>query len=182
MATRTWNIDTSHSNVGFTVRHMMMLKVHGRFGKWEGTITLDDADPTKSSVAVSIDVASVDTNEPKRDGHLRSPDFFDTEAFPKLTFASKRVKDLGGCKLEVVGDLSLHGVTKEVVLRAEQVGKGKDPWGNERVAFEATTSFSRSDFGLKWNQALETGGVLVSDKVEVTLEVQAIPAAAANAA
>jgi polyisoprenoid-binding protein YceI len=176
MATRTWKIDTSHSNVGFTVRHMMMLKVHGRFGKWDGKITLDEADPTRSSVAVSVDVASIDTNEAKRDGHLRSADFFDVEKFPKLTFESKRVTALGGGELEVAGDLTLHGVTKEVVLKAAQVGKGKDPWGNERIAFEATTSINRSDFGLKWNQALETGGVLVSEKVDITLEVQAIPA------
>jgi polyisoprenoid-binding protein YceI len=176
MANRTWKIDTAHSNVGFTVRHMMMLKVHGRFGAWEGEIALDESDVTKSRVAVRIDVASIDTNEAKRDGHLRSPDFFDAEKFPKLTFESKRVKDVGGGKLEITGDLSLHGTTKEVVLRAEQVGKGKDPWGNERIAFEATTSLSRSEFGLSWNQALETGGVLVSDKVDITLEVQAIPA------
>lgn len=175
MATRTWKIDTSHSNVGFTVRHMMLMKVHGRFGSWNGTIQLDDQDVTKSSVEVSIDVASIDTNEEKRDGHLRSPDFFDAEKFPKITFKSKRVAKGSGEKLDVVGDLSIHGVTKEVTLQAEIAGRGKDPWGNERVAFEGHTSINRKDFGLGWNQTLETGGVLVSEKVDITLELQAIP-------
>ena len=175
MAARTWKIDTSHSQVGFSVRHMMMLKVHGRFGKWDGSLHLDDADPTKSSVEVNVDVASIDTNEEKRDGHLRSADFFDAEKFPKMTFKSKQVKDAGGGKLDVTGDLTIHGVTKEVVLHATHAGKGKDPWGNERVAFEGHTTINRNDFGLKWNQALEAGGVLVSEKVDITLEIQAIP-------
>lgn len=175
MAARNWKIDTSHSNVGFSVRHMMMLKVHGRFGKWEGTLRLDDEDVTQSVVEVKIDAASVDTNEEKRDAHLRSADFFHAEAFPQLTFKSKKVKETPA-GLEILGDLTIHGVTKETTLLAAKVGRGKDPWGNERVAFEAKTSIERSAFGLTWNQALETGGVLVSDKVDISIEIQAVPA------
>ena len=175
MATRKWNIDTSHSNVGFTARHMMMLKVHGRFQKWSGSFEMDDADPTQSKVTVTIDAGSIDTNDAKRDGHLKSADFFDVEKNPTIEFKSTKVKDLGGGKMDITGNLSMHGVTKEVVLHAEAAGKGKDPWGNERVAFEGKTTVDRTEFGLKWNQALEAGGVLVSEKIGIEIDVQAIP-------
>lgn len=171
-----WNIDTSHSAVTFTVRHMMFSKVRGRFQKWNGKLDYDPANPAAARVEVSIDTASIDTNEEKRDGHLRSPDFFDAAQFPQMTFKSRKVDEAGKGKLRITGDLSLHGVTREVVLDVENHGTGKDPWGNQRAGFTATTQINRTDFGLKWNQALEAGGVLVSEKVDIELEIQAIPA------
>ncbi len=173
MATQTWNIDPSHSGVSFSVRHMMIAKVRGSFGTFSGTVTVDDADASKSSVKAEIDVGSINTHEPKRDGHLKSPDFFDVEKFPKMTFVSKRVEGKGA-QLKVAGDLTLHGVTHEVVLDVTREGGGKDPWGNQRLAFTAHGSLNRNDFGLKWNQALETGGVLVGEKVELDLEISAV--------
>jgi len=181
MATQTWNIDVGHSGIHFTVRHMMFAKVRGTFTQWEGSFTLDDADPSKSSVSVTIDAASIDTSEPKRDEHLRSPDFFDVAKYPKITFVSRKV-ERDGDRLKITGDLTVHGVTREVVLDAEQTGSGKDPWGNQRVGFSARTSVLRSDFGLTWNQALETGGVLVGDKIEIEVEVSAVLAKAQQVA
>ena len=175
MSQTTWNIDTTHSSVGFWVRHLVISKVHGRFTKWNGTIVLDEADIAKSSVEVTIDAASIETHEEKRDAHLRSPDFFDVEKFPTLVFKSKKVQKAGDA-LAVRGDLTIHGVTKEVVLEAEMLGRAKDPWGGSRIGFSAKTSIDRKDFGLHWNQALEAGGVLVGDKIEITLEVEAVEA------
>jgi polyisoprenoid-binding protein YceI len=177
MSSATWTIDTSHSTVHFVARHMVIAKVRGGFKSFSGAIELDEADMTKSTVAVSIDAASIDTAEEKRDGHLKSADFFDVEKFPTLTFKSKSIAKSGD-GYKVVGDLTMHGVTKEVVLDAAFEGKGKDPWGNERVAFAAKASVNREDFGLKWNQVLEAGGVLVSNKIDIELEVEAIKAAA----
>jgi len=173
MATQIWNADTSHSGVHFSVRHMVIAKVRGSFNAWTGSIALDDSDITKSRVTAEIDVASIDTSEPKRDGHLKSPDFFDVEKFPKMTFASTKISGDSG-HFKVTGDLTLHGVTKEVTLEVTHEGGGKDPWGNERQAFSAKGSLNRVDFGLKWNQALEAGGVLVGEKVELEIEVSAI--------
>jgi len=169
-----WEIDTSHSSVGFSVRHMMFAKVHGTFKQWSANLSLDDQDFTKSSVKATLEVASIDTNEAKRDGHLKSPDFFDAEKNPKITFESKSVKKLDGERLEVMGDLSLHGVTKPVTLAARLEGRGKDPWGGERIAFHASTTIDRSDYGLSWNQVLEAGGVLVGTKIEIEIEIQAV--------
>ena len=182
MATRTWNIDTAHSTVRFTVRHLVIAKVHGVFGTFNGSFTLDPDALDKSSVKVEIDAASIDTKEEKRDAHLRSADFFDVENFPKLTFVSKKVEGKDGKVTKVIGDLTLHGVTKEVALVVEDLGRAKDPWGNEKAAFEATARINRTDFGLKWNAALETGGLLVGENVDITLEIQAAAAAAAKAA
>lgn len=173
MATTTWNIDPSHSSIGFSVRHLVIAKVHGRFGTFSGTITLDD-DLARSRVDVKIDAASLDTREEKRDGHLRSADFFDVEKFPHLTFVGKSVEVAGGKAKSLTGDLTIHGVTRAVTLAVDDLGRAKDPWGNERVAFEAKGSIDRKDFGLKWNQALETGGVLVGEKVDLSIEVQAV--------
>ncbi|MBS2030457.1 MAG: YceI family protein [Deltaproteobacteria bacterium] len=173
MSTQTWNIDPSHSGVNFSVRHMMIAKVRGSFGAFSGAITVDDDDASKSLVKAEIDVASINTHEPKRDGHLKSPDFFDVEKFPKLTFVSKRVEGKGD-SFKLVGDLTLHGVTKEVTLDVSREGGGKDPWGNQRLAFTARGSLNRTDYGLKWNQALEAGGVLVGEKVDIDLEVSAV--------
>lgn len=180
--TYSWNFDTSHSRVGFAVRHMLISKVRGAFTSWSGTAEIDPANLESSSVTVSIDAASIDTAEPKRDEHLRSADFFDAESFPAITFASTRIRDLGEGKLEVDGELTIKDVTREVTLEVEETGRGMDPWGGERIAFEAKVAISRGDFGLRWNQALETGGVLVGDKIEIGLDVQAVRAASAVAA
>ena len=178
----TWNIDTSHSGINFSVRHMVIAKVRGTFNRFSGTVELDDANPAASKVSVRIDATSIDTREEKRDAHLRSADFFDVENHPELTFTSTKIEKLDGDDYRVTGDLTIHGVTKEVVLDAESLGAGKDPWGNDRIAFSATTSVNRKDFGLTWNQALETGGVLVGEKIEIALDVQAVKAAAVEAA
>ena len=178
MAAHTWDIDVTHSAVQFHVRHMVISKVHGRFARWSGAIQLDTADLTRSSVEVRIDAASVDTQVADRDAHLKSPDFLDAAKYPEITYRSRRIEKAGG-GYRVIGDLSIHGVTREVVLDAEFAGTGKDPWGNERAGFAAKTSIDRKDFGLKWNAALETGGVLVGEKVEISIELEAVKKAAA---
>ena len=174
--TTTWNIDATHSTIGFSIRHMVFSKVRGRFLEYTGAIKLED-DVTKSYVEVSIDAASIDTGTAQRDTHLRSADFFDVEKFPELRFRSTRVEDTGGGRLRVIGDLTIRDVTREVALDAEPAGRGMDPWGNERSGFVAKTSFDRKDFGLHWNQVLEAGGVLVSDRVDIELDVQLLPVA-----
>jgi polyisoprenoid-binding protein YceI len=181
MATNRWDIDVGHSAVHFWVRHLVISKVHGRFARWAGSIELDTQDLTKSSVQVKIDASSIDTQVADRDTHLRSPDFLDVAKYPELTFRSKRIEK-GGAGYRVTGDLTLHGVTREVVLDAEFGGSAKDPWGNERTAFAAKTALDRKDYGLTWNAALEAGGVLVGDKVEISIELEAVKKAAAVAA
>ncbi len=181
MATKHWDIDVGHSAIHFWVRHMVISKVHGRFARWSGTIDLDEADLARSAVDVRIDAASIDTQVGDRDTHLKSPDFLDVARFPEITFRSKRIeKDGEGYR--VVGDLSIHGVTREVSLEAEFAGTGKDPWGNRRAGFSAKASIDRREFGLQWNAALETGGVLVGEKVEIAIEVEAVQQAAAASA
>jgi polyisoprenoid-binding protein YceI len=178
----TWNIDTSHSGVHFSVRHMVIAKIRGAFDRWQGTIELNQENPAASKVSARIEAASINTREDKRDGHLRSADFFDVEKYPHLTFESTKVEKVAGDRYRVTGDLTIHGVSKEVTLDAESLGAGKDPWGNERVAFQVQTSINRKDFGLNWNQALEAGGVLVGETVEISFDVQAVKAAATEAA
>lgn len=175
-----YQIDTTHSSIDFSIRHLVIAKVRGRFAKFSGTIELD-SDLSKSSVSVEIDAASISTSEDKRDAHLRSADFFDVEKYPLLTFTSKQV-EVDGADVRVTGALTIHGVTRDVVLVAESLGATKDPWGNERVAFAAKTSINRKDFGLHWNQVLEAGGFMVGDKVEIGLDVQAVKVAAVAAA
>jgi polyisoprenoid-binding protein YceI len=170
----TWQIDPMHSHVEFAVKHMMISTVKGRFAELDGTIKLDEADPTRSSVEVTIDAASIDTREAQRDGHLRSADFLAAEQYPGLTFQSRRVEQLGGDHLRVVGDLTIRGMTREVTLEVTAEGRAMDPWGNERVGFSARTSLNRQDFGLNWNQALEAGGILVGNEVRISLEVEAV--------
>jgi polyisoprenoid-binding protein YceI len=182
MATATWNIDVAHSAIHFFVRHMVISKVHGRFAKWAGTVQLDEQDPTRSTVEVRIDAASIDTQVADRDAHLRSADFLDAEKHPKLTYRSRRVEVVSKDRLRVVGDLTIRGVSREVVLDVEHGGQGKDPWGNQRIGFTASTSINRKEYGLVWNQALETGGVLVADRVDIEIELQAIRQAAASVA
>jgi polyisoprenoid-binding protein YceI len=175
-----WQIDPAHTNVEFSTKHMMITTVRGRFSGVSGKIELDEANPGRSSVEVEIDVASIDTGVADRDAHLRSADFFEVEKYPKMTFRSKRIEGSyasEGDSFKVVGDLTIRDVTREVVLDAVFEGKGKDPWGGERIGFSASTRIDRRDFGLTWNQALETGGVLVSHEVRISLEVQAVKSA-----
>jgi polyisoprenoid-binding protein YceI len=179
--TNTWDIDVGHSAIHFFVRHMLISKVHGRFTKWSGTIRLDEEDLRRSSVEVRIDAASIDTQVADRDAHLRSADFLDVAKHPEMTFRSKRVEKAGGA-YRVVGDLELRGVVREVTLEAEFAGTARDPWGNERAGFSAKASLDRRDFGLVWNAALETGGVLVGERVEIAIELEAVKKVAAAAA
>jgi polyisoprenoid-binding protein YceI len=178
----TWNIDPSHSAVAFSVRHMVVSKTRGRFTKWSGQLRFDAEDPEISSVEVTIDPASIDTADAQRDAHLRSADFLDVEKFPTASFRSTNVEEVDSGRYRVTGDLTVHGVTKSVTLDVTYEGSGKDPWGGERAGFSGSTSIDRKDFGLRWNQALETGGVLVGDKVEITLEIEALKQAAQKAA
>lgn len=182
MATNLWNIDTTHTGIHFSVRHMVIAKVRGSFQQFSGTLTLDEENLAASAVSVRIDTASINTGVSQRDNHLRSPDFFDVEKFPAITFESTKVEKGSGAGLRVTGKLTIRDITREVVLEAEALGVGKDPWGNLKAAFEAKTSVDRRDFGLTWNQALETGGVLVGEKIEITLEVQAARAPAGEQA
>ena len=168
----SYTIDISHSEILFQVRHLVT-KVRGRFDDFDGTITFDEGNPAASSVSVTIQSASIDTNEKDRDTHLRSADFFDVEKFPTLTFASKSVSG-SGSSYSVVGDLTIHGTTREVTLPATFLGHAKDPWGNARVGFETELTVNRKDFGLNWNAALEAGGFLVGDEVKISLSVQGI--------
>lgn len=172
-ATSVWTIDPAHSNVEFAVKHMMFTTVKGRFGGVDGKIELNENDLADSFVNVTIDVNSVDTRDEKRNAHLRSADFFDTEQFPEITFKSTKVESAGDDEFKVTGDLTIHGVTKPVVLDVEQTGRGKNPWGQEVIGFEATTKINRKDFGLNWNAALESGGVLVSDDVKISIDIEA---------
>ena len=166
-------IDASHSNVEFVVRHLMISKVRGRFPGVSGTIEVQAGSDVPAAVAVEIDASSVDTREPQRDAHLRSADFFDAATFPELTYRSTRVEGTAA-QFRVYGELTLHGVTKPVVLDGTFEGRGRDPWGNDRLAYSAHANLSRKDFGLTWNQALETGGVMVSDEVRIELNVEAV--------
>ena len=173
MALERWEIDTVHSSVGFTVRHMVIAKVHGLFTKWSGTLELDTLDLCASKVDVKIEAASVDTRDSQRDSHLRSPDFFDVANHPFILFRSTHIEEGGAKKYRVRGDLTIRGITRELVLDAAFGGQGKDPWGGHRVGFEATTRVERKEFGLQWNTALEAGGVLVGDTIDVNLQVEA---------
>lgn len=171
----TWVIDPDHSSVDFKVRHLMVSNVKGNFTSFQGTVELDDKDLTKSKVSVTIDTNSIDTNVRKRDEHLRSADFFDVAKYPLMTFTAKKIAQNGKAGLAITGDLTLHGVTREVVLDADALSPEiKDPWGNVRRGTTATTAINRRDFGLTWNAALETGGVVVGDEVAVTLEIEMI--------
>lgn len=176
-AAETWNIDPDHSNVGFKVRHLMVTNVKGSFDQHSGIVELNDKDITKSRVEVSINTNSVNTNVQKRDEHLRSADFLDVAKYPTMTFVSKKVARAGKNNLKVTGDLTLHGITKEVILDVEgPTAESKDPWGNIRRGASASTKINRKDFGLNWNKALETGGVVVGDEVAITLEIEMIKA------
>jgi polyisoprenoid-binding protein YceI len=171
--TTLWTIDPNHSTVEFSAKHMMFATVKGRFGSVSGTIDFDPANPTAGSVNVEIDAASVDTRVADRDKHLRSADFFDVENFPKLTFRSTRIEQKDD-EFIVYGDLTIRDVTREVALETEFQGVGKSPWGQEVAGFEAKTKINRTDFGLTWNTALESGGVLVGDEIKINIYVEAL--------
>lgn len=176
----TWTIDPAHSNVEFAVRHLMIATVKGRFADVAGTLVLDEADPLRSRVEVRIQAASIDTRTEQRDQHLRSADFFDVERFPEITFTSTRVERAEEGYL-VTGRLAMHGVTREVALAAAEQGRTRDPWGSDRVAFSATAKVNREDFGLRWNQPLEAGGVVVGEEIRIALDVELVRQADAAA-
>ena len=178
----TWQIDTAHSLVGFSARHMMISKVRGRFEKFSGSINFDENNPAASTVNVEIDTASINTRDEQRDGHLSSPDFLDVANYPTLTFKSKRVEQTGSDSGKLIGDLTIRGVTKEVALAVEYAGQAKSPWGTTSAGFSGTTTISRKEWGLEWNQALETGGVLVGDKVRIDIELEIVKQPQAEAA
>ncbi|WP_310529734.1 YceI family protein [Nocardioides sp.] len=174
--TGDYTLDTAHTRLGFVARHAMVTKVRGQFGAFEGTASIDTATPANSKIDLTIDVTSVDTGNGDRDGHLKSGDFFDTETYPSIRFVSTDVTRDGDV-WAVTGDLTIKDVTKPVTIDFEQTGSALDPFGNTRVGFEGETTVNRKDFGLTWNAALETGGVLVSDKVKLEFDISAIKAA-----
>jgi polyisoprenoid-binding protein YceI len=177
----TWQLDPAHTHVEFSVKHLMIARVKGRFAGVTGTVEMG-ADPAASTVDVVIDAASIDTREAKRDAHLRSADFFDVERFPTIAFRSREVRPTGAGDFSVVGDLTIRDVTREVTLEVTDEGRGTDPWGGARAGFSATAEIDRRDFGLTWNQALEAGGVLVGNEIRISLEVELVKQAAAQAA
>jgi polyisoprenoid-binding protein YceI len=179
----TYKIDPAHSSAQFVVRHMMITNVRGGFSGVQGTIEYDPDNPNQSRIQVLIDASEINTLDKQRDAHLRSPDFLDIEQHPTITFKSTKIARAGDGEWKVTGDLTIHGVTKEVVLNADgPTPEGKDPFGNTRIGASASTKIKRSDFGLTWNAALETGGILVGDDLKIELEVSAIRSESAVAA
>jgi polyisoprenoid-binding protein YceI len=172
LAADTYQFDKAHTTVGFEVRHIVT-NVGGKFQEFSGTITVDRLKPESSSVEFTIQAASINTNEPKRDEHLKSPDFFDVANQPTITFKSTSVKPTGKDAYEVAGNLTLHGVTKAITLPVSFLGEGKDPWGNEKLGFELQTTLNRKDYGINWNKAMDQGGFLLGDEVKVRISVEA---------
>ena len=170
----SWKIDTSHTQIGFTARHMMISKVRGNFEKFSGAINLDPENPASTSVDIQIETASVNTREPQRDGHLRSADFFNSEVYPNMTFKSRSVEVTGEKTAILVGDMTIRDVTNEVVINVEFVGQAKSPWGATSAGFSGSTTINRKDFGLTWNKTLETGGVLVGDEIEISIDLELV--------
>jgi polyisoprenoid-binding protein YceI len=171
--TGTWKVDPSHSTVGFAVKHMGIATVRGEFTEFEGTLEIGE-DLSSARAYGTVKVASVDTNEPQRDEHLRSADFFDAAQYPELTFESTKIEALDDEEFRITGQLTIHGVTNEIVLHAEVQGTDTDPWGNERVGLEVTGQLSRGDYGMKFNQALGSGNMLVADKIKLALDISAV--------
>lgn len=182
-AATAWALDPAHTQVEFAVRHLMISTVRGRFSDVQGTLAVPGADFSRAELQASIGVASLDTREPQRDAHLRSADFFDAETFPRIEFQSRRVEadPRDSDKLLLVGNLTLRGITREITLSVNVEGRGRDPWGGERVGFSAAGRISRKDFGLTWNQLLETGGVAVGDEVKISIDTEFVAQAAAAA-
>ncbi|WP_043680374.1 YceI family protein [Streptomyces xylophagus] len=175
--TGDYSIDPSHTTLGFTARHAMVTNVKGKFLDFTGTLHLDGSDPAKSTASLDVKMESIDTGSPDRDGHLKSADFFKTDEFPTMTFRSTSAEALGGDDYRITGDLEILGTTKPITIDLEFNGAAKDPFGNERVGFEGKAEILRSEFGLTWNAALETGGVLVSEKIKLNFDISAIKSA-----
>lgn len=173
MSTHTWNFDGAHSSILFIARHMVVARVYGRFNQFTGSMQIDPDNVTTGSVRVEVQTASIDTNSPDRDKHLRSADFLDVENHPVMSFVSSKF-EAAPVGLRIHGDLSLRGITKPVVLEARQLGNMTDPWGQQRILFNGKTVLSRSDFGVKWNQAIDNGGWLVGEKIDIEVDVQAV--------
>jgi polyisoprenoid-binding protein YceI len=178
MALQTWNIDPVHSSIHFSIRHLVISKIHGKFTKWGGVIQFDDQQPAASKVDIQIDVKSIDTNDPKRDAHLMSPDFFDAEQHPQITFSSTKVEQAGPNEYRVTGDLTLRGVAKPVTLEVEHGGEVKDMWGNHRGGFSIEGHIDRRDFGMSFAGTTESGAAILGDKIDMAIDVEAIKAAA----
>lgn len=176
-----WQIDNAHSSVQFSVRHMMISNVRGEFESFTGDINLDENDPTQTTVRVQIETASINTREQRRDDHLRSADFFDAATYPTMTFVSKQVQRTGNDTARLIGDLTIKDVTREVALDVEFVGQGRNPWGVTVAGFNARGKINRKEFGLAWNVALETGGVLVGDDINISIELELTKQEAAEA-
>lgn len=177
--TTTWNIEPNHTLVEFSAKHMMITTVKGRFRDVSGAIVIDAANPDRSTVEASMSAATIDTGVAQRDQHLASADFLDAENHKAITFKSRKVEGAraeAGDEFTVIGDLTIRGTTREVKLKATYEGQGKDPWGGQRISFTASAKIDRRDFGLTWNQALETGGILVSNDIKISIEVQAVRA------
>lgn len=170
----SWQIDSAHSHINFTVRHMMISKVRGSFETFSGSVNFDEDTPTNTTVDISIDATSINTREDQRDGHLRSPDFLNADEFPTLTFKSSNVEQVDAENGKLYGDLTIRGVSKPVVLDVEYAGQAKSPWGTTSAGFSAKTSIDRTEWGLTWNQALETGGILVGDKITIEIELEIV--------
>jgi polyisoprenoid-binding protein YceI len=180
MTMERWEIDSSHSGIHFSVRHLVIAKVRGQFSRWSGALQVPaDRDFTRASLDVAIDASSIDTGVADRDAHLKSPDFFDVDKHPELTFTSSVVERVSDDRLAVKGQLTIKGVTRDVTLDVDVHGFAKDPWGHERAAFTAKTHVDRKEFGLTWNQALETGGVMVGDRIDIEIEIEAVRQVAA---
>ena len=171
-----WQIDNAHTAIEFSARHMMISKVRGRFETFSGTVNLDEQSPQNTTVDVTIDVASINTRDPQRDGHLRGADFFDVENYPQARFVSTQVQRTGNSSAQLHGDLTIRGVTRPVVVDVEYVGRSKSPWGTTNYGFEAHTKLNRKDWGLNWNVALETGGWLVSEEISVEVAIELVKA------
>ncbi|ACT01344.1 YceI family protein [Paenibacillus sp. JDR-2] len=172
MANSKWAVDFTHSSVDFTIKHMMIAKVKGTFHKFEAEIDADPEDLTTAAISFTVDLSSIDTRNADRDNHLRTGDFFDIAQFPELTFKSTNIVKNGDDEYEVTGDVSLHGVTRSETFSVTFEGAGKDPWGNEKAGFSGKGSIKRSDYGLTYNAALETGGVLIGDEVKISIEIE----------
>ena len=171
-AKTVWTVDKAHTSVEFAVKHMMFTTVRGRFAAFNIDVDFDEANPERSSVEATLEAASIDTREPDRDAHLRSADFLDAEKYPQLVFKSRRIERTNGSRYQIIGDLTIRDVTREVALDTEFVGTGKNPWGATVAAFSAETKINRKDYGLNWNAALEAGGWLVGDEVKIQFEVE----------
>ncbi|MGH9535221.1 MAG: YceI family protein [Terriglobales bacterium] len=173
-----WQLDPVHSSINFSIRHLVISKVRGRFTQWGATLDFDEAKPQAAKMEVRIQAASVDTHEPQRNGHLKSPDFFDVEKYPELVYKSASVDVVDQDHFRVHGELTMHGVARPVALEVEYAGRGRDPWGGERAGFTASARLNRKDFGMSFNQALETGGALLGDQVDIAIEIEAVAAKA----